>query len=64
MANTQTTTSVKIRFPNDVLEALNGWATLNGMSRSVACRKLMLRGLISWHEEPPAVDYDLTQATG
>jgi len=59
-ANSHTTTSIKIRFPNEVLEALNSWATLNGLSRSVACRRLMLRGLISWHEEAPTANYDLS----
>jgi len=46
--NSQYTTSVKIRFPNEVLEALDRWASINNMPRSVAVRRLMFYGLVSW----------------
>ena len=54
MANTHLTTAVKIRFPNEVLEALNAWAALNHLPRSVAVRRLILRSMTTWQDDPSA----------
>jgi hypothetical protein len=42
------TTAVRIRFPNEVLAILDQWAAVNDLPRSVAVRRLMLRGWTCW----------------
>jgi hypothetical protein len=47
-------TSVKIRFPRETLAALDDWAALNNLPRSVAVRRLILRSLTNWEDDPQA----------
>jgi hypothetical protein len=48
----QNTTTVKIRFPHEVLAALDAWAALNNLPRSVANRRLILRAMTNWEDDP------------
>jgi hypothetical protein len=41
-------TSVKIRFPRETLAALDDWAAVNHIPRSVAVRRLILRSMVNW----------------
>jgi hypothetical protein len=47
-------TSVKIRFPRETLAALDDWAALNNLPRSVAVRRLILRSMTNWEDDPQA----------
>jgi hypothetical protein len=51
-ANTSLSTSVKIRFPRETLAALDDWAALNKLPRSAAVRRLVLRSLTLWEDDP------------
>jgi len=44
-------TSVKVRFPRELLVTLDEWAIVHQVPRSRAVRILMLRGL--WLTKPP-----------
>ena len=56
MAKTKSklTTVTRIRFPNEVLVALDDWAANNDLPRSVAVRRLVLRSLTLWEDDPMA----------
>jgi hypothetical protein len=47
-------TSVKVRFPREILAALDHWAALNNLPRSVAVRRLILRSMTNWEDDPQA----------
>jgi hypothetical protein len=53
MAKTESkfTTSVRVRFPKELLAALDHWAALNRLDRSVAVRRLILRTMADWTDE-------------
>jgi hypothetical protein len=46
------TTTVKVRFPHEVLAALDHWAEINKLPRSVAVRRLILRSMTDWEDDP------------
>jgi hypothetical protein len=45
-------TSVKIRFSRETLAALDNWAAVNNLPRSVAVRRLILRSMTNWEDDP------------
>jgi hypothetical protein len=53
-AGTSLSTSVKVRFPREMLAALDNWAALNSLPRSVAVRRLILRSMTNWEDDPRA----------
>jgi hypothetical protein len=53
-AATSLSTSVKIRFRRETLAALDYWAALNNLPRSVAVRRLILRSMTNWEDDPNA----------
>src|SRR5262249_30301529 len=57
-------TSRSIRFPRETLAALGGWATLNGIPRSVAVRRLVLRSMTNWEDDPTAYCAECEGGTG
>jgi hypothetical protein len=48
-------TSVKIRMPREFLAALDSWAAHNHIPRSVAVRRLVLRSMTDWEDDPTAL---------
>jgi hypothetical protein len=51
-ATNSISTTVKIRMPREFLAALDDWAANNKLPRSVAVRRLVLRSLTSWEDDP------------
>jgi hypothetical protein len=51
MAQVVQSVTRKIRFPVEVLAALDGWAEINRLSRSQAVRRLVLRSLTTWEDD-------------
>lgn len=53
-ADSKFTTTARIRFPNEFLAELDSWAAAHDLSRSVAVRILILRGLMQPAKIVPA----------
>ena len=63
-AATSLSTTVKIRFPRETLAALDSWAAINHIPRSVAVRRLILRSMTNWEDDPEAYCADCEGGTG
>jgi hypothetical protein len=57
-------TSVKIRFPRETLAVLDDWAAVNNLPRSVAVRRLILRSMANWEDDPEGFCAECEGGTG